>query len=96
MRLVELIIFEPWREKIIIFPYRVDLLSFIISNTDKHEFASIWRWIRCCNDVMNNVDYVIKRDIYQQKMLSCSKNIRGISVFVLKIRVVDPTDIFRT
>ena len=45
-----------------------DLLSFIMSNTEEHEFSSIWKWIRCCNDVMNNVDCVIKRDIYPQKM----------------------------
>ena len=60
-----------------------------MSNTDKHEFSSIWKWIRCCNDVMNHVDWVIKRDIYQQKVHSCSENIRGISVFVLKPSVVD-------
>ena len=65
-----------------------DLLSFITSNTDKHEFSSIWKCIRCCNNVMNHVDYVIKRDVYPQKMPSCSKNIRGISVFVLKICIV--------
>ena len=65
-----------------------DLLSSIISNTDKHEFSSIWKWIRCCNDVMNNVNCVIKRDVYPQKMHSCSKNIREISVFALKISVV--------
>ena len=59
-----------------------------MSNTDKHECSNIWKWIRCCNDVMNNADCVIKRDIYPQKMHSCSKNIRGISVFVLKISVV--------
>ena len=65
-----------------------DLLNFVISNTDKHEFSSIWKWIRCCNDVMNDVDCVIKRDVYPQNVHSCSKNIRGISVFVLKISVV--------
>ena len=65
-----------------------DLLSFVISNTDKHEFRSIWKWIRCCNDAMNDVDGVIKRDVYPQNVHSCSKNIRGISVFVLKISVV--------
>ena len=59
-----------------------------MSNTDKHEFSSIWKWNRCCNDVMNNVDCVIKRDVYPQKMHSCSKNIRGISVFVLNMFVV--------
>ena len=60
-----------------------------MSNTDKHEFSSIWKWIRCCIDVMNNVDCVIKRDVYpQKKMHLCSKNIRGISVFDLKISVV--------
>ena len=59
-----------------------------MSNTNNHEFSSIWKWIRCCNDVMNNVDCIIKRDIYLQKMHSCSKNICGISVFVLKISVV--------
>ena len=58
-----------------------DLLSFIISNTDKHEFISIWKWISCCNYVMNNVDYVMKRDVYPKKMHSYSKNIRGISFF---------------
>ena len=65
-----------------------DLLSFVISNADKHEFSSIWKWITCCNDVMNDVDCVIKRDVYPQNVHSCSKNIRGISVFVLKISVV--------
>ena len=64
------------------------LLPFFIANTDKHEFGSIWKWIRCCNNVMNHVDCVIKRDVYPQKMHSCSKNMRGISVFVLKISVV--------
>ena len=65
-----------------------ELLSFIISNTDKHEFSSIWKWISCCIDIMNSVDCVIKRDVYPQKMHSCSKNICGISVFVLEISVV--------
>ena len=65
-----------------------DLLSLIISNIDKHDFSSIWEWICCCNDVMNDVDCVIKRDVYPHKMHSCSKNIRGMSVFVLKIFVV--------
>ena len=65
-----------------------DLLSFVISNTDKHEFNSIWKLITYCNDVMNDVDCVIKRDVYPQNGHSCSKNIRGISVFVLKISVV--------
>ena len=65
-----------------------DLLSFIISNTDKHEFSSIWKWITYCNDVMNDVDCVIKRDVYPQNVHSFSKNIRGISVFVLKISIV--------
>ena len=37
---------------------------------------------------MNYVDCVIKRDVYPQKMHSCSNDIRGISVFVLKISVV--------
>ena len=40
------------------------------------------------NDVINHVDCVIKRDDYPEKMHSCSKNIRGISVLVLKISVV--------
>ena len=44
-----------------------ELLSFTISNTDKHEFSSIKKWIRCCNDVMNHVDCVIKRTVYPQK-----------------------------
>ena len=39
----------------------------------------MWKWISCRNDVMNNVDCVIKRDVYSQKMQSCSKNILGVS-----------------
>ena len=39
------------------------------------------------NDVMNHADCVIKRDVYQQKIHSCSKNICGISFF-LQISVV--------
>ena len=62
-----------------------DLLTFIISYTDKHEFSCVWKWIRCCDDVMNHIYCVIKRDVYVQKMHSCSNNIHGISVFVLKI-----------
>ena len=67
-----------------------DLLSFVISNTDKHEFSSIWKRITYCNDVMNDVEVncVIKRDVYPQNVHSFSTNIRGISVFVLKISVV--------
>ena len=52
---------------------RSDLLSFIISTSDKHEFSSIWNSISCCNDVMNHVDCVIKCDVYPQKMHSSSK-----------------------
>ena len=65
--------------------FHVRLLSFVISYTDKHEFSYIFS---CCNDIMNHVDCIIKRDAYPQKMHSCSKNICGISVFVLKIPVV--------
>ena len=36
---------------------------------------------------MNHVDCVIKRDVYPQKMHSCSKNIRSLSFFLLKISV---------
>ena len=57
-----------------------DLLSFIISTSDKYEFSSILNLISCCNDVMNHIDYLIKHDIYRQKMHSCSNNIGGISV----------------
>ena len=45
--------------------------SFLPTELDefKHKFSSIWKWIlRCCNDVMNHVDCVIKRDVYPQKM----------------------------
>ena len=65
-----------------------DLLSFIIFNTNKHEISSLWKWINCCNDIMNRADSVIKRDLYQQncthvlkislEYLFCSKNIRGL------------------
>ena len=60
------------------------MLSFIISNTDKHEFSGIWKWISCWNDVMNLVDCIIKGDVFLQKMHSFSENISDISVFVLK------------
>ena len=52
-----------------------DLLSFIIPNTDKHEFSSIWKWISCSNDIINYADCVIKHDVYLQKMHSCSSSI---------------------
>ena len=64
------------------------LSSFVISNIDKYEFSSISKWIKYCNDVMNDVYCVIKCDVYPQNVHSCSKNISGISVFVLKIFVV--------
>ena len=41
-------------------------------------------------DVMIHVDCVIKRDVYPHP---CSKNVRGISFFVLKISVVYPKNI---
>ena len=62
------------------------LLSFIISSTVKHELSSTWKYISSCNDVMNHVDCVIKRDVYPHKMHSCSKNIRGVSFFSKIIR----------
>ena len=49
---------------------RLILSSFTISNADKHEFSSIWKWSSCYNDVMIHVDCVIKRDVYLQKMHS--------------------------
>ena len=57
-----------------------DLLSFIIFNTDQHGFSS--KWVSRCNDVMNHIDCVIKRDVYPQKMRTCSRNIRAISFFL--------------
>ena len=39
---------------------------------------------------MNDVDCVIKRDVYPQNVYSCSKNICGISVFFLKLSAVYP------
>ena len=44
------------------------LLSFIISNTNKDDFSSIWKWVSCYNDVMSHVDCIMKRDVYPQKM----------------------------
>ena len=43
-----------------------DLLSSVISNTEKHRVSSTR--ISDCNDVMNHVNCVIKRDVYTQKM----------------------------
>ena len=73
-----------------------NLLSFIISKTKKHEFVSIWKWISCCNDVINHVDCVIKRDFFPQKMHSCSKKICGVSFFVLKISMVYQEKIYHS
>ena len=56
-----------------------ETFEFYFYNTDINEFSSTWKWICCCNDVMNHVDCVIKLDVYPQKMHSCSKNIRGTS-----------------
>ena len=39
-------------------------------------------------DVMNDVDWVIKHEIYQEKIPACSKNIRWTLFYVLKIFVV--------
>ena len=61
-----------------------DVLSFIISNTDKHEFSSIWKWIRSSNDILNDVDCIIKRDVCLLKIHIVSKNNHGISFSALK------------
>ena len=50
------------------------------SNTDKHEFRSVWKSISCSH-VMNHVDGVIKRDVYPPKLPTCSKHIGGILSF---------------
>ena len=65
----ELNIFDIWQHTCTysIYLSTSDLLSFIISNSDKHEFSSVWKWIRCSNDVMNYSDCAIKRDVYQKK-----------------------------
>ena len=55
------------------------------SNTYKHKFSSVRIWIGCNNDVVYDVDCIIEHDIYPQKTHSCSVNIHGISIFVLKI-----------
>ena len=64
------------------------LLIYIHSKIYKDEFSSIWTWIRCNNDVMYDIDWAIKCDVYPQMIRSCSKNISGISFCVLKISVV--------
>ena len=58
-----------------------NLLSFIISNTETYMNLAVYG-----NGLA--VDCVINRGFYPQKMDSCSKNIRGTSVFVLKISLV--------
>ena len=75
-----------------------DLLSSIISNIDKHEFSSIWKWISCCNDVMNHVECVIKRDPLPDDKILDWPNLKQIAediltfcrkcIRVLKISVV--------
>ena len=65
-----------------------DLLSLIISNSDKHEFSILWKLISCLNDVMNHVHCVIKRDVYPHKMHSCYKNIRGILQIIIIIIII--------
>ena len=51
------------------------LLIVITSNSDKHEFSSIW--ISCINDVMYDVDCVIKVTFTRREI-----------IYVLKISVV--------
>ena len=63
-----------------------DLLSSVISNTDKHKFSSIYKWITCAIDVINHTDWVTKRDVYPEKMHFCSKIISGKSFFPKNIR----------
>ena len=36
------------------------------------------------DDVMNNVECVIKPDVNLRKIHSCSRNVRGLSFYVLK------------
>ena len=56
-----------------------DLIRFIFSYTDKHDVSSIWKRNSGSNDVMlNHVDCVTKRDVCQQKMHSCFRNIRDV------------------
>ena len=76
--------FRALARKLSFLPTELDM-SFIISNAVKHELSSIWKQISCSYNVMDRVDCVIKRDVYLQKVHSCSKNIRGISVFFLNI-----------
>ena len=70
--------------RILFISQRLIFFIFIDSNTYRHKFSSIRLWIRCNNDVMYGVDYVIKLDVYPHKIHSCSKNIRGISFFCFK------------
>ena len=49
-----------------------DLLIFIISCTENTNLAK-WIWISCNNDLMNNVDDIITRDVYPPKIHICSK-----------------------
>ena len=63
-------------------------MSFIISNSDNTWTYHQWKCTSCFNNVMKHVDNVIKRDVYPQKMHSCSKNIRALLFIVLKISVV--------
>ena len=69
-----------------IFQYLIKL-NFIISNTDKHEFSSIWKWrrISCHNNIMNGVDMTFTHRKLNY-VLKISRYI--IFFFVLKISVV--------
>ena len=49
------------------------MLSFIIFNTDKHEFSSLWKWVSCCNDVMNHVDCIMKRRLPAENVFTFLK-----------------------
>ena len=69
----------------ILFIFHCLICCVLLYLTLKNMISSIWKWISCCNDVMNHVDCVIKRDVYLQKTHLCSKNISSISFFVLKI-----------
>ena len=105
-RLGELIIFKPWRENYhfsqpssIFLIYDSTMYVFYLSfNICFVEFyflkptnMNLAVYGNGLSVVMNNVDCIIKRDVCPQKMHLCSKNIRGISVFVIKTFMVYQT-----
>ena len=59
-------------------------MIYITSINDKNKMSSTYIRMECNNDIINDVHWVIKCDVYQQKINLHSNKIRDISFFSSK------------